>query len=133
MPPSIGGVASHKLVHRGINRTFQVAKTVSVADGALRISRSRLAYGRAAVAPPTGGRTARRIPAGLRWPTGRRRTLNNAQQKMLDLVRALATRPRLLLLDELAAGLNPSELGLDRWAYQGAGANRNCDLSWLSI
>ena len=36
--------------------------------------------------------------------------LNNVQQKMLDLVRALATRPRLLLLDELAAGLNPSEL-----------------------
>ena len=29
--------------------------------------------------------------------------LNNAQQKMLDLARALATRPRLLLLDELAA------------------------------
>ncbi|MFZ0762402.1 MAG: ATP-binding cassette domain-containing protein, partial [Bradyrhizobium sp.] len=36
--------------------------------------------------------------------------LNNAQQKMLDLARALATRPRLLLLDELAAGLNPAEL-----------------------
>jgi branched-chain amino acid transport system ATP-binding protein len=36
--------------------------------------------------------------------------LNNAQQKMLDLVRALATSPRLLLLDELAAGLNPAEL-----------------------
>jgi len=36
--------------------------------------------------------------------------LNSAQQKMLDLVRALATRPRLLLLDELAAGLNPAEL-----------------------
>jgi branched-chain amino acid transport system ATP-binding protein len=29
---------------------------------------------------------------------------------MLDLTRALATRPRLLLLDELAAGLNPTEL-----------------------
>jgi branched-chain amino acid transport system ATP-binding protein len=36
--------------------------------------------------------------------------LNNVQQKLLDLVRALATRPRLLLLDELAAGLNPTEL-----------------------
>ena len=36
--------------------------------------------------------------------------LTNAQQKMLDLVRALATQPKLLLLDELAAGLNPTEL-----------------------
>lgn len=37
--------------------------------------------------------------------------LNSAQQKTLDLARALATRPRLLLVDELAAGLNPAELG----------------------
>jgi branched-chain amino acid transport system ATP-binding protein len=36
--------------------------------------------------------------------------LNTAQQKMLDLARALATGPRLLLIDELAAGLNPAEL-----------------------
>jgi branched-chain amino acid transport system ATP-binding protein len=36
--------------------------------------------------------------------------LNSVQQKILDLTRALATAPRLLLLDELAAGLNPTEL-----------------------
>ena len=36
--------------------------------------------------------------------------LTNVQQKTLDLVRALATQPKLLLLDELAAGLNPTEL-----------------------
>jgi branched-chain amino acid transport system ATP-binding protein len=36
--------------------------------------------------------------------------LNSGQQKMLDLARALATGPRLLLVDELAAGLNPAEL-----------------------
>lgn len=36
--------------------------------------------------------------------------LNSAQQKMLDLARALATAPSLLLIDELAAGFNPSEL-----------------------
>jgi branched-chain amino acid transport system ATP-binding protein len=37
--------------------------------------------------------------------------LNSAQQKTLDLARALATAPKLLLVDELAAGLNPAELG----------------------
>jgi len=36
--------------------------------------------------------------------------LNSVQQKMLDLARALATNPRLLCIDELAAGLNPPEL-----------------------
>jgi branched-chain amino acid transport system ATP-binding protein len=36
--------------------------------------------------------------------------LNAAQLKRLDLARALASRPKLLLLDELAAGLTPAEL-----------------------
>lgn len=37
--------------------------------------------------------------------------LNAAQLKRLDLARALACQPELLLLDELAAGLTPGELG----------------------
>ena len=37
-------------------------------------------------------------------------SLNTAQLRRLDLARALASRPRLLLLDESAAGLAPSEL-----------------------
>jgi len=37
--------------------------------------------------------------------------LNTVQLKRLDLARALASKPRLLLLDELAAGLATGELG----------------------
>jgi len=68
-----------------------------------------LAYGRPAVAPPAMDELLDeyRLKELADRPAA---DLNSAQQKMLDLARALATRPRLLLLDELAAGLNPAEL-----------------------
>jgi branched-chain amino acid transport system ATP-binding protein len=104
----IGGVASHRLVHRGINRTFQIPKPFLSLTVRQNIEVA-LAYGRAAVAPPSMAELLgeyRLTEVADRPATD----LNSAQQKMLDLVRALATRPRLLLLDELAAGLNPAEL-----------------------
>ena len=104
---SIGGLASHKLVHRGINRTFQVPKPFLSLTVRQNIEVA-LAYGRAAVAPTMAALLDEyRLTEVADRPASE---LNNVQQKMLDLVRALATRPRLLLLDELAAGLNPSEL-----------------------
>jgi branched-chain amino acid transport system ATP-binding protein len=104
----IGGVASHRLVHRGINRTFQIPKPFLSLTVRQNIE-VPLAYGRAAVAPPSMAELLGeyRLTEVADRPAA---DLNSAQQKMLDLVRALATRPRLLLLDELAAGLNPAEL-----------------------
>jgi branched-chain amino acid transport system ATP-binding protein len=105
---SIGGLASHKLVHLGVNRTFQIPKPFLSLTVRQNIAVA-LAYGRAQVAPPTAEALMQeyRLTDVADRPASE---LNNAQQKMLDLVRALATRPRLLLLDELAAGLNPTEL-----------------------
>jgi branched-chain amino acid transport system ATP-binding protein len=105
---SVGGMASHKLVHRGINRTFQIPKPFLSLTVRENIAVA-LAYGRAEVAPPTMAELLEeyRLAEVADRPASE---LNSAQQKMLDLVRALATRPRLLLLDELAAGLNPTEL-----------------------
>ena len=104
---SIGGVASHRLVHRGINRTFQVPKPFLSLTVRQNVEVA-LAYGGAAAAPAMADLLGEyRLADVADRPAA---DLNNAQQKMLDLVRALATRPRLLLLDELAAGLNPAEL-----------------------
>jgi len=104
---AIGAVASHRLVHRGINRTFQIPKPFLSLTVRQNVEVA-LAYGGAAVAPAMADLLDEyRLAEVADRPAA---DLNNAQQKMLDLVRALATRPRLLLLDELAAGLNPAEL-----------------------
>ncbi|HWG81117.1 MAG TPA: ABC transporter ATP-binding protein [Stellaceae bacterium] len=106
---AIGGLPSHRLVHLGINRTFQVPKpflTLTVREN-VEVAN---AYGR----NPEGWVDVDDLLASLDLKAladRRAGELNSAQQKMLDLARALATGPRLLLVDELAAGLNPAELG----------------------
>ncbi|HVV39973.1 MAG TPA: ABC transporter ATP-binding protein [Nitrobacter sp.] len=105
---SIGGMASHKLVHLGINRTFQVPKpfmSLTVRQN-LEVART---YGGARDKAPAIADLLEdyRLAEVADRPAS---DLTNVQQKMLDLVRALATQPKLLLLDELAAGLNPTEL-----------------------
>jgi branched-chain amino acid transport system ATP-binding protein len=105
---AIGGAASHKLVHRGINRTFQIPKpflSLTVRENV----EVALAYGNAVASSLSIDALLEeyRLIELADRPAA---DLNSAQQKMLDLTRALATAPRLLLLDELAAGLNPAEL-----------------------
>ncbi len=104
---SIGGLPSHRLVHAGINRTFQVPRpflTLTVREN-VEIA---LAYGRDRNRGDAGTLlSSLDLAAFAEQPA---MELNSAHQKMLDLARALATGPRLLLVDELAAGLNPAEL-----------------------
>ena len=103
----IGGLPSHRLVHAGINRTFQIPRpflTLTVREN-VEIA---LAYGRNRERLDAGTLLASLDLAGFADQPAVE--LNSAHQKMLDLARALATGPRLLLVDELAAGLNPAEL-----------------------
>lgn len=100
----VSGQPSYRLARRGINRTFQVPKPfldLTVAEN-LEIA-MRAGH----------GRSANEILqlVGLAGQQSRRASeLTAADQKRLDLARALATGPRLLLVDELAAGLSTGEL-----------------------
>jgi branched-chain amino acid transport system ATP-binding protein len=109
----ITGLKPHQICRRGLARTFQSVKVFgsmpashNVLAGALfgnpgRTS-TRLAADEAARLLEFVGLTAQAdVPA---------RDLTLANQKRLEVARALATKPALLLVDELMAGLNPTEV-----------------------
>jgi branched-chain amino acid transport system ATP-binding protein len=104
---TIGGQKAHRLAKTGINRTFQSPKpflSLTVRENVELAAH----YGHPSAAFDIDGLLAE---LELDRYAGRPAAeLNSAQQKTLDLARAMATEPKLLLVDELAAGLNPSEL-----------------------
>jgi branched-chain amino acid transport system ATP-binding protein len=97
-------ILAHRRAHRGINRTYQIPAPFSK----LTVKENVLV---AATYWRRGGDAAKAIErAGLSRLIDREASLlNSTEQKLLDLARALATNPRLLLVDEIAAGLNPDE------------------------
>jgi branched-chain amino acid transport system ATP-binding protein len=121
---SIVGQAPHLITRHGVARTFQnirlfpslsVFDNVRVAFHLHIFSGIRHALWRGG----TFGREEKEIAAQVmemldlfklgRFRDEQARSLPYGDQRRLEIVRALATRPKLLLLDEPAAGMNPTE------------------------
>jgi len=107
----ITGLPSHEIIKLGIGRTWQIVrpfKKMSVLDAIA--TGSLLRYSDVEKAKETAKEIASflGLPKDILEKRGEEITL--MQHKLVDLARALATEPKLLLIDEVGAGLRPSEL-----------------------
>jgi branched-chain amino acid transport system ATP-binding protein len=123
---NITAMAPHLINRRGIGRTFQNIRLfhdMSIIDNIKVAARHQTDYGMltSLFHPPSFWEKEHGLDAwcselldvfGLaRKAAMRSSSLAYGQQRRLEIARAIATKPSLLLLDEPAAGMNPNEAG----------------------
>ena len=124
---SLVGLPPHKIAQRGVARTFQTLRlflNMSVIDNVMasQYGKTKVGIARAMLRTPGMRREERAIRAraeeklaffgqrllGYRFDMPAY-SLSYANRRRLEIARAMATEPRILLLDEPAAGMNPVE------------------------
>jgi len=124
---NVAGLAPHRITKRGIARTFQTLRlflNMTVKENVMAAAHSHTKAGilRSMLRTPGMRREEREIEAlaeerlsffgerlmGYRWNQPAY-SLSYANRRRLEIARATATKPRMLLLDEPAAGMNPVE------------------------
>jgi branched-chain amino acid transport system ATP-binding protein len=124
---SLVGLEPHQVTNRGVARTFQTLRlflNMSVRENvmAVQYGRTKSTVFEAMLRLPRSRREERQIRqqaeeklsffgqrlVGYRWDQPAY-SLSYANRRRLEIARAMATEPRILLLDEPAAGMNPAE------------------------
>ncbi|RLG59790.1 MAG: ABC transporter ATP-binding protein [Candidatus Hydrothermarchaeota archaeon] len=108
----ITNLKPHEICRRGISRTFQSVQVFEEMNALENVALALL-FGRANKSIEEAREEAREILSFVDFPEKyidkEARDLNIVELKRIQLARALATKPKLLLLDEVTTGLNPKE------------------------
>ena len=109
----ISGLKPHQICRKGISRTFQLVKVFGNMSVLQNVMMGVLFGKNKAVSPAEAEKDAMEalefvgLLDHINTPA---KDLIVGNQKRLEVARALATKPELLMLDELMAGLNPAEV-----------------------
>ena len=108
----LAGRAAHRIARAGISRTYQIPRPFSHQTVLDNVALAAMFGGGIRTPALARGQAMTWLAfAGLQDKAGVfPEDLNLHQRKFLELARALASRPRLVLLDEVLCGLTPSEI-----------------------